>query len=408
MLYKCKQCGARLNIPDERLKPEGSRFKCTKCGAVLLVKKPAVEIAKFAEAAPVKPLGAVKRGKRINPHLFTFPFWGGLVVIMAGGIMRAAGSDAGAILVFAGLGGIIFGLIYHLIALYRCWSVIPSAIARTTPRKAVGYLFIPFFNLYWIFVAVRGLAVDANEFMDQTVVSEKRISEGLSIAYCIIALLSIIVLTLFFTFIMLNILVYQWARFNNGVVAAPASAFQKPPHPYPRTQRKTNEATVIAVVIGVIIAGMVAVAVIGILAAIAIPAFLGQREKARMRALEENYNTAISIVREELRRCDTDRDSVTTDVVAQLNAGDMFNPWFPESKPFSSSFGEGQVAISHSDLRSICGTDAEVVIRADNRGDGIEDGEFEESIRVSGPEESTFDLPRLEHRSTTSLEQTNL
>ncbi len=120
MLYKCKQCGARLNIPDERLKPEGSRFRCTKCGAVLLVKKPAVEKAKFAEAAPIKPLDAVKKGKTINPHLFTFPFWGGLVVVITGGIMQAAGSDAGVILVFAGLGGIIFGLIYHLIALYRC------------------------------------------------------------------------------------------------------------------------------------------------------------------------------------------------------------------------------------------------------------------------------------------------
>jgi predicted Zn finger-like uncharacterized protein len=293
MFYACDNCKARLKVPEEKLRPEGIRLKCPKCGSVLLVKKPAAETAKLAKAAPVKPLGAVKRGKRINPHLFTFPFWGGLIAIMAGGIIQGVGSDAGGIVVLAGLAGIVFGLIYHLIALYRCWYIIPSSIARTTPGKAVGLLFVPFFNLYWIFVAVRGLAVDANEFMDRTVVSEKRISEGLSITYCILAIMSIIIFFAFFAFIMLNILVYQWARFNNDVVAAPAAAFQKPPQPYRQVQRKTNEATVVAIVIGVIVAGMVAVAIMGILAAIAIPAFLGQREKARMRFIEATAKGAV-------------------------------------------------------------------------------------------------------------------
>ena len=40
-----------------------------------------------------------------------------------------------------------------LVLLYRYWKFLPAGEACTTPAKAVGYLFIPVFNLYWIFVS---------------------------------------------------------------------------------------------------------------------------------------------------------------------------------------------------------------------------------------------------------------
>ncbi len=40
MVVICPKCKTRLKIADEKLAPGGSRFKCPKCGAVLLVKKP--------------------------------------------------------------------------------------------------------------------------------------------------------------------------------------------------------------------------------------------------------------------------------------------------------------------------------------------------------------------------------
>jgi predicted Zn finger-like uncharacterized protein len=36
----CPKCKTRLKVDDGKLKPEGSRFKCPKCGTFLLVKKP--------------------------------------------------------------------------------------------------------------------------------------------------------------------------------------------------------------------------------------------------------------------------------------------------------------------------------------------------------------------------------
>lgn len=43
----------------------------------------------------------------------------------------------------------VFWSILH----YRCWKALPQQFRATTPGKAVGYLFIPFFNLYWSFIS---------------------------------------------------------------------------------------------------------------------------------------------------------------------------------------------------------------------------------------------------------------
>jgi len=46
--------------------------------------------------------------------------------------------------------------------LRRLWKEIPSEFARTTPGKAAGFMFIPFWNVYWMFVAFGGLYKDMN------------------------------------------------------------------------------------------------------------------------------------------------------------------------------------------------------------------------------------------------------
>ncbi|MFU8893310.1 MAG: GYF domain-containing protein [Luteolibacter sp.] len=70
-----------------------------------------------------------------------------------------------------GLGGIIYLLViialvvsavFFYINLHRAWKCLQFGAPRTTPGKAVGFLFIPFFNLYWMFVALAGLSKDWN------------------------------------------------------------------------------------------------------------------------------------------------------------------------------------------------------------------------------------------------------
>jgi hypothetical protein len=60
----------------------------------------------------------------------------------------------------AGLLLIFVAGILGMICLYRAWCCVQPGGARSTPGKAVGFLFIPFFNIYWIFVAFYGWAQD--------------------------------------------------------------------------------------------------------------------------------------------------------------------------------------------------------------------------------------------------------
>ncbi len=76
------------------------------------------------------------------------------------------------ILTAIGCGGVallalIVGGIYFLVVLYRAWAIVQDGHATTTPGAAVGFLFIPLFQFYWIFVATLGLAKALNGFADR-------------------------------------------------------------------------------------------------------------------------------------------------------------------------------------------------------------------------------------------------
>jgi hypothetical protein len=51
---------------------------------------------------------------------------------------------------------IVFSCMLH----HKCWAAMPEGFGRLTPGKAVGYMFIPFYNLYWVFPSFAGLGSD--------------------------------------------------------------------------------------------------------------------------------------------------------------------------------------------------------------------------------------------------------
>lgn len=84
-------------------------------------------------------------------------------------------------------------LIFTYIYLYRAWNYIQDipGLARTTPGAAVGMLFIPFFNFYWIFNVFPGWATDYNRYLDaKGATTVPRASSGLAIGAIILCLLS--------------------------------------------------------------------------------------------------------------------------------------------------------------------------------------------------------------------------
>jgi len=120
---------------------------------------------------------------------------GGIALMVLGGIVgSAADEDVGAALaVLGGLSALFVRLIVSLIWLYGAWSAVPvdyrvtSSGKRVSPGEAVGFLFIPFFNLYWMFVASGGLC-DALDFMLRSSGTNRSAPKGLALAGCIFQL----------------------------------------------------------------------------------------------------------------------------------------------------------------------------------------------------------------------------
>lgn len=88
-----------------------------------------------------------------------------------------------------GVGGLcmfISGILGYMI-LYRAWKCLSLAGATVTPGAAVGFMFIPFFSLYWIFRAFAGFAKEWNlitSAYEDTRLAPK-MSEGLFLTFCI-------------------------------------------------------------------------------------------------------------------------------------------------------------------------------------------------------------------------------
>lgn len=85
---------------------------------------------------------------------------------------------------------VIASAVMLVVLLYKLWASIQPT--RTTPGKAIGFLFIPLFNFYWVFRVYRGWSVEANRFVQQHGIEAPRSSVGLATALCVLLVLSAI------------------------------------------------------------------------------------------------------------------------------------------------------------------------------------------------------------------------
>lgn len=96
------------------------------------------------------------------------------------------------LLLIIGIVPLFASSILYLMLLYRLWTLISPAEAKTSPGKAVGFLFIPFFNLYWFFVAFHGLAKSLNIESKRKGIMNIEVNESLSLTICILNILCIV------------------------------------------------------------------------------------------------------------------------------------------------------------------------------------------------------------------------
>ncbi|MDQ4120953.1 MAG: hypothetical protein M3209_05865 [Acidobacteriota bacterium] len=112
---------------------------------------------------------------------------------------QTTGSETG-IVAFAAIGQFLaIQIALTLTLIYKMWASIEDGRARTTPRKAIALLFVPFFNLYWIFQVWGGFPTDYNRYVDRYELNLPPLSAGIYIVYPILLLFSLFPVFGFFT-----------------------------------------------------------------------------------------------------------------------------------------------------------------------------------------------------------------
>ena len=151
-------------------------------------------------------------------------FWLLLSIGMPLMIISPKFAPVGVILYLFSLAFLILSVVMGMMLLYKMWAAVQGPSARTTPGKAVGFLFIPFFNLYWIFQAYWGWAVDYNKMVKERQVNAPLMPQGLALTLSIFHIITIIpyiglLFILPYTILMIVFFVKGTGRVNNLVDA---------------------------------------------------------------------------------------------------------------------------------------------------------------------------------------------
>jgi len=94
--------------------------------------------------------------------------------------------------VFSGFWAFVFGVasvVLFLALLYQMWKAVQDGYVQTSPGAAVGLLFVPIFNLFWIFIAIYGLARECNRYIQRHGCPARPAPAGVALATCICALI---------------------------------------------------------------------------------------------------------------------------------------------------------------------------------------------------------------------------
>ncbi len=136
----------------------------------------------------------------------------------------------------------VLGVVFLCILLHKLWTAIQDGPARTTPGKAVGFMFIPFFNFYWIFQAYWGWAIDYNEYRRSADLETNPVSESTPLAICVLTFCSFIPFV--GPFASFAALVLAIGFFNNAIDAINAFYVPRPKQTTirnPKSRRNVNE-----------------------------------------------------------------------------------------------------------------------------------------------------------------------
>ncbi len=126
---------------------------------------------------------------------------------------------------------------------------------------------------------------------------------------------------------------------------------------------------------------MIVVAIIGVLAAIAIPAYQGYILKSKTNTARENFELAKRLVVQELNKGVTNDSLITSNIISDLNDGGKSAPFdttkaaFAECDNHAAATVKGQVCVSVSDIRTVA-TDSTVTVSLGLKSDKVDENDW--------------------------------
>ncbi len=135
-----------------------------------------------------------------NILFYLIPYLIGIALIMVGVgvLLNTHNPDTSILIMLLGLVFILVGSIYLLVVVYRLWAFIiyeSNQLGLTpairSPGQAVGFLFIPLFNFYWLFLVYGKMADNINAIAQQRGATHL-MPEGLGKTIPILVILTII------------------------------------------------------------------------------------------------------------------------------------------------------------------------------------------------------------------------
>jgi hypothetical protein len=128
---------------------------------------------------------------RMNKWTYRLVIIGGILLSAALGTWGATERSVSELLAFFWI-PIVPALVMQWVLVYKMWSAIQDSHVRMSPAKAVAYLFVPLFNLYWIFEVFPGFATDFNNYVARHRLQVKPLSRGLILAWLLLPGLGVI------------------------------------------------------------------------------------------------------------------------------------------------------------------------------------------------------------------------
>jgi serine/threonine protein kinase len=142
---------------------------------------------KPAPGPAARPKPVVPAPERLSKAFYTISIAASLGLWFIFSVMPNDPRDATlpALAAFAFLAAVVV----MMVLLYKLWDSIQDGHARTSPGRAIGFLFIPFFDVYWLFQTFWGFARDYNRLVDRRKLKVSKLPESLFLASAIIFLL---------------------------------------------------------------------------------------------------------------------------------------------------------------------------------------------------------------------------